>query len=39
MTPSYTDRPSVAAHANAFFREYDGAEFTERLSLELVPSK
>ncbi|NHN48045.1 FAD-binding oxidoreductase [Halostella sp. JP-L12] len=39
MTPSYTDHPNIAAHANAFFREYDGAEFTERPSLELVPSK
>lgn len=40
MTPSYTDHPEVASHANDFFREYDGhGDFTyeERESIELVP--
>ncbi|NHN46140.1 FAD-binding oxidoreductase [Halostella sp. JP-L12] len=37
MTPAYSDLPSVAAHANAFFRDYGGADFVERPSLELVP--
>ncbi|MGM0605566.1 MAG: NAD(P)/FAD-dependent oxidoreductase [Halobacteriota archaeon] len=39
MTPSYSDLPSVAAHANDFFRSYDGTGefgFEERPSLELV---
>jgi glycine/D-amino acid oxidase-like deaminating enzyme len=37
MTPTYSDVRAIAAHANAFFREYEGIEFTERPSLELVP--
>ena len=40
MSPSYTDEPAIADHANDFFREYDGTgEFTyaERPSVELVP--
>lgn len=40
MTPSYTDYPEVAEHANDFFRTYDGhGDFTfeERPSIELVP--
>ena len=40
ITPSYSDVPSVADHANEFFREFDGTaefEFTERKSIELVP--
>ena len=36
MTPAYSDLPSVAEHATAFFRDYDGADFNERPSLELV---
>jgi len=39
MSPSYSDEPTVAAHANDFFRAYDGTgefSFTERPSLELV---
>ncbi len=39
MTPSYADVPSIAEHAMAFFRKYDGTasfEFTELDSLELV---
>jgi glycine/D-amino acid oxidase-like deaminating enzyme len=40
ITPSYSDVPEVAEHANEFFRSFDGTgefEFTERESLELVP--
>lgn len=40
MAPSYTDAPSVAVHANEFFRDYDGTgafEYHETESLELVP--
>lgn len=40
MTPSYTDYPEVAEHANDFFRAYDGTgdfHFEERQSIELVP--
>ena len=39
MTPSYSDRPEVAAHANEFFRSFDGTgefSFHERPSYELV---
>ena len=39
MTPSYTDHPAVATHANDFFRTYDGTGefwFVESGSLELV---
>ena len=39
MTPSYTDYPAVATHANDFFRTYDGTGefwFVESGSLELV---
>lgn len=39
MTPSYVDRPAVAAHANRFFRAYDGTgdfEYHASESLELV---
>lgn len=39
MSPSYSDVPAVAAHANDFFRAYDGTgqfAFAERPSLELV---
>jgi glycine/D-amino acid oxidase-like deaminating enzyme len=39
MTPSYTDHPEIAAHANDFFRAYDGTrafEYTETPSVELV---
>ena len=41
MTPSYSDCPEVATHANEFFHEFDGTrEFSyhPRESLELVPS-
>lgn len=41
MTPSYTDYPEVAEHANEFFRTYDGHgdfHFEERPSVELVPN-
>ncbi|MGM0397751.1 MAG: NAD(P)/FAD-dependent oxidoreductase [Halobacteriota archaeon] len=41
MTPSYSDVPSIANHAMAFFRDYDGTgafSFHERPSVELVPS-
>ena len=40
MSPSYTDHPTVAEHANEFFRAFDGTgafEYDERPSLELVP--
>ncbi|MFW6265764.1 MAG: NAD(P)/FAD-dependent oxidoreductase, partial [Halanaeroarchaeum sp.] len=40
MTPSYADVPSIATHAMAFFRDYDGTgafTFHERPSVELVP--
>lgn len=39
MTPSYTDEPAIAAHANEFFRDYDGTgafEYVETPSIELV---
>lgn len=39
MTPSYSDVPAIAEHANEFFRTYDGTgnvSYTERLSVELV---
>ncbi|MFC4550267.1 MULTISPECIES: NAD(P)/FAD-dependent oxidoreductase [Halorussus] len=42
MSPSYSDEPSIADHANEFFREYDGTgdfSYAERESLELVPSE
>ena len=41
MTPSYTDYPAVASHANDFFRGYHGTgdfHFEERQSVELVPA-
>lgn len=41
ITPSYSDCPEVAAHANAFFHEFDGTrafDYTPRPSFELVPS-
>lgn len=41
MTPSYSDYPEVATHANEFFHAFDGTrEFSyhHRESLELVPS-
>ncbi|NHN60318.1 MULTISPECIES: FAD-dependent oxidoreductase [Halorussus] len=40
MSPSYTDEPGIADHANEFFRAYDGTgefSFAERHSVELVP--
>ncbi|WP_435176865.1 NAD(P)/FAD-dependent oxidoreductase [Halorussus sp. AFM4] len=40
MSPSYTDEPEIADHANEFFRAYDGTgefSFAERPSVELVP--
>lgn len=40
MTPSYSDCPAIAAHADRFFRAYDGTgafRYTERGSVELVP--
>ena len=39
MTPSYSDFPVVAEHANEFFRAYDGTgefNYEERPSVELV---
>ena len=36
MTPAYSDLPSVAEHANASLRDYDGADFATRPSLALV---
>lgn len=39
MSPSYSDVPVVARHANAFFRDYDGTgefSYTERRSIELI---
>ena len=41
ISPSYTDYPAVAKHANGFFREYDGTgefHYERRQSVELVPA-
>lgn len=42
MTPSYTDYPTIAEHANEFFRSYDGTGnfwFEESESVELVSAE
>jgi glycine/D-amino acid oxidase-like deaminating enzyme len=41
MTPSYSDCPEVATHANEFFHDFDGTRafsYHPRESLELVPA-